>query len=137
MIALFDTLVGDFGRAAAAIRKNDIETRCRELNHAILVLGHLESWIDVNAGGEPAKDLSRFYAHLRAKMIEAAGTKSAKLLEEQIDLILLVRSSWQQLDTAPPSGVEEPESTQAARPGTAYSQASDAMADRIPFSQSA
>jgi flagellar protein FliS len=137
MIALFDTLAGDFGRAAAALRKNDIETRCRELNHATLVLGQLESWIDLSTGGEAAKDLSRFYAHLRAKMIEAAGTKSAALLEEQIDLILLVRSSWQQLDSAQPSGVEESVRTQAARPHTAYSQASDAMPDRIPFSQSA
>lgn len=137
MIALFDTLVGDFGRAAAALRKNDIETRCRELNHATLVLGQLESWIDLSTGGEAAKDLSRFYAHLRAKMIEAAGTKSAALLEEQINLILLVRSSWQQLDTAQPQGVEESVRTQAARPNTAYSQASNAMPDRIPFSQSA
>jgi flagellin-specific chaperone FliS len=101
------------------------------------VLGQLESWIDLSTGGEAAKDLSRFYAHLRAKMIEAAGTKSAALLEEQIDLILLVRSSWQQLDSAQPSGVEESVRTQAARPHTAYSQASDAMPDRIPFSQSA
>jgi flagellar protein FliS len=137
MIALFDTLVGDFGRAAAALRRNDIETRCKELNHATLVLGQLESWVDLNTGGEAAKDLSRFYAHLRAKMIEAAGTKSAKLLEEQINLILLVRSSWQQLDTALVSESEESASTQVARSSASYSQASDAMPDRVPFSQSA
>jgi flagellin-specific chaperone FliS len=46
MIALFDTLVGDLRRAAFALRKNDIETRCRELNHATLVLGQLNEWID-------------------------------------------------------------------------------------------
>ena len=137
MIALFDTLVGDFRRAAAALRKDDIETRCRELNHATLVLGQLESWIDLKTGGEAAQDLSRFYTHLRAKMIAAAGTKSATLLEEQIDLILLVRSSWQQLDTAQPSETEDSVATQAARPNTAYSPVSDAMPDRIPFSQSA
>jgi len=33
-------------------------------------------------------------------MMEAAGTKSAKLLETQIDMILHVRSAWQQLDAA-------------------------------------
>ena len=50
MIALFDTLVGDLRRAAFALRKNDIETRCRELNHATLVLGQLNEWIDPENG---------------------------------------------------------------------------------------
>ena len=31
MIALFDTLAGDLCRASTALRKNDIETRCKEL----------------------------------------------------------------------------------------------------------
>jgi len=73
IIVLFDTLAGDLRRAAAAIRKNDIETRCKELNHASLVLGQLETWIDLKNGGESASTLSRFYAYLRAKMMEAAG----------------------------------------------------------------
>jgi flagellar protein FliS len=106
MIALFDQLASDLRRAAAALRNNDIETRCKELNHAFLVLGQLENWVDVKNGGESAQTLSRFYAYLRAKMLEAGASKSAKLLEMQVDMILLVRSSWQQLD-APPSQVSQ------------------------------
>ena len=101
MIALFDRLAGDLRRAAAALRKNDIETRCNELNHALLVLGQLQNWVDVKNGGESAQKLSRFYAYLRAKILEASAAKSARILEMQIDMILLVRTSWQQLDTAP------------------------------------
>ncbi len=108
MIALFDRLAGDLRRAAAALHINDIETRCKELNHAALVLGQLESWVDVKNGGESAQTLCRFYAYLRAKMFEAAGKKSAKLLEMQIDMILLVRTSWQQLDIPPPQASEIP-----------------------------
>ena len=47
-------------RAAVALRASDIETRCRELNHAALVLGRLESWVDLENGGEPAQTLSKF-----------------------------------------------------------------------------
>jgi flagellar protein FliS len=107
MIALFDTLAGDLRRAAVALHNNDIQTRCNELNHATLVLAQLESWLDLKNGGESAQTLSRFYAYLRAKMIEASASKSAKILEAQIDMILHVRSSWQQLD-APPAQVSEP-----------------------------
>ena len=60
IIALFDTLAGDLRRAAAAIRKNDIEKRCKELDHASLVLGQLESWVDMDKGGESAQTLASF-----------------------------------------------------------------------------
>jgi flagellar protein FliS len=136
IIVLFDTLAGDLRRAAAAIRKNDIEKRCRELNHAALVLGQLESWIDMNNGGESAQTLSGFYAYLRAKMMEAAGSKSAKLLETQIDMILHVRSAWQKLDTGPqgaPGGPAETPAVQTSRPSTPMP---ETKLERIPFSQS-
>jgi flagellar protein FliS len=137
MIALFDTLAGDLRRATAALRQNDIEARSRELNHAALVIGQLESWLDLNNGGESAQTLSRFYAYLRAKMMEAAGTKSPTLLETQIDMILHVRSAWQQLDTSLPQLSVSPGEIPAARTATRASSTYESIPDRIPFSQSA
>ena len=43
MVVLFDTLAGDLHRAVAALNRSDIETRCKELNHASLVIGQLEA----------------------------------------------------------------------------------------------
>ena len=136
-IVLFDTLVGDFRRGAAAIRQNDIEKRCKELNHAALVLGQLESWVDLKAGGESAEALSRFYSYLRAKMLEAAATKSATLLETQIEMILHVRSAWQQLDTTLPQASEMRTGNPAENTSTRYVSMPETEPDRIPFSQSA
>jgi flagellar protein FliS len=136
MIALFDTLVGDFRRAAAALHKNDIQTRCKELNHASLVLGHLESWLDMDNGGESARTLARFYSYLRTKMLEASAAKSAQILEAQIDLILHVRSNWQQLDNAPAKAMDEEDVASAGNASAAYA-APESMSERIPFSQSA
>jgi flagellar protein FliS len=137
MIALFDTLAGDLRRAANALRKNDIESRCRELNHAALVIGQLESWIDLKAAGESAQSLSRFYAYLRAKMLEASATKSAALLDAQIEMILHVRSAWQQLDTAPPETSDEHTQAQGNQVSASYLPVSGEAVERIPFSQSA
>ena len=137
MIVLFDTLAGDLRRAAVALHNNDIQTRCNELNHATLVLGQLESWVDLKNGGESAQTLSRFYAYLRAKMMEAAGSKSAALLETQIEMILHVRSAWQQLD-APISQVLETR-VQASNEKTIarYPAALDAEPSEVRFSRSA
>lgn len=137
MIALLDTLVGDLRRAGAALRKNDIETRCSELNHAALVIGQLENWIDLKNGGEPAETLSRFYAYLRAKMLEASISKSAAELEKQIEMILHVRSSWQQLDTSPPPAVEKQASVPGKQIHSLYAPAAGEMPERVSFSQSA
>jgi flagellar protein FliS len=137
MIVLFDTLVGDFRRAAVALHNNDIELRCRELNHAVLVLGQLESWVDLKAGGESALTLSRFYAYLRARMMEAAATKSASLLETQIEMILHVRSAWQLLDGVPSQLPEMQVGVLTEKGNMRYAATPEAEPGRIGFSQSA
>lgn len=137
MIALFDTLAGDLRRAAVALRKNDIEARCKELNHAALVLGQLESWLDLTNGGESAVTLSRFYGHLRVKMMEASVSKSAAVLDAQIDTILHVRSVWQQLDAVPAQAQERHVAASASQTGASYASMSCEMSERIPFSLSA
>ena len=104
MIALFDRLAVDMRRAADAIRQGDIETRCNEINHGFLVLAQLDSWLDHEKGGEWARQLATFYKHIRAKMMQASVTQSPHLLEEQIETLLHIRSSWQQLDSKPAQG---------------------------------
>lgn len=137
MIALFDTLAGDLRRAAVALHNNDIQTRCNELNHAALVLGQLESWLDMENGGESARTLSRFYAYLRAKMIEAAASKSGKILETQIDMILHVRTAWQQLDS-PPGQASEPDAKASIEKMSAhYATTVGTEPESVRFSRSA
>jgi flagellar biosynthetic protein FliS len=133
IVVLFDTLVRDLRRAAAALRKNDIETRCRELNHASLVLGQLENWIDKDKGGESAQTLTQFYAYLRAKMMEATVISSATVLDTLIDMVLEVRSAWQKLDNAPPGS---PPDILAEPPTTPSTPSPESKVERTPFSQS-
>jgi flagellar biosynthetic protein FliS len=101
IVILLDTLADDLRRAAAALRANDIENRCRQLNHGALVLGQLENWVDRVDGGESAILLHTFYAHLRAQMMQASVARSPEILEAAIDTIMNVRTAWQQIDARP------------------------------------
>ena len=130
VIALYDRLSRDFRNAAAAMRANDIEKRCSALNHATVILGHLENWIDHENGGELALNLTSFYSYLRSKMLEASIKQSASLLEGQIHLISQVRSAWQQKDSTDPRTSASPVPVPA---GLAYAVA----AEPIAFSRSA
>lgn len=131
MIALLDALVRDLRRAADAIHRDDIEGRCRELDHALLVIGQLESWADVKNGGEPARRLSVFYRYLRVKLMEASIRQSGSLLEALMETVLHVRSKWQLLDSAAaPVGPfrRDAVASHLASPTPAES-------ERVPFSQ--
>jgi flagellar protein FliS len=133
MVVLFDTLAGDFRRAVAALNKSDIEARCIALNHATLVVGQLDSWVDLDKGGESARNLAGFYAYLRAKMMEAAVSQSGKPLEAPIEMILRVRTAWHQLDVAPQQGTEKT----ITNPVTASTAGvSGKRQERIPSTQS-
>jgi flagellar protein FliS len=114
LIALYDTLAGNLGRAAEAQRKNDIQKRCEEINHALLVVAYLEDWIDREGGGELAQKLIRFYSGLRAKLMEAQVNQSAETLEQQMNAILAIRGTWQDLEARACFVLDAPSSAQFA-----------------------
>ncbi|HUN84048.1 MAG TPA: flagellar export chaperone FliS [Terracidiphilus sp.] len=107
LISLYDTLAGDLRRAAEAERNNDLERRCREVDHAMLVIGYLEDWTHRGSDGELAQQLIAFYSSLRRKMIEAQTTRSIRILEEQMALVLDLREHWQQIDARTEPGNPE------------------------------
>lgn len=71
VILLYDRLVTDLNSASQAIRKNDIEGRCKAANHAFQVLQHLEGSLDMVNGGETARAL---LPDLRPHPRQAAGS---------------------------------------------------------------
>ena len=112
LIALYDTLAGNLRRAAAAQRANDIETRCREARHALMVIGYLESCLHRCEGGQLTQQLLSFYSTLRRTLIEAQAKRSADAIEREMALVLKVREYWQQIDQR--SAASEPEVMRAA-----------------------
>ncbi len=124
-IALYDTITGNLRRAAKAIRENKIEARCNEVNHALLVLGQLESMMSKQGKDDLSDSLSMFYSVIRLKMMEASIKQSAPLMEAQIELILQVRTAWQQRDTAVapvPAGMLAGGNPYAEGPSSSFSQ---------------
>jgi flagellar protein FliS len=116
VIALHDTLIGDLRRAAEAMEKNDIETRCGQLIHGFKVLQQLEAMLDMENGGETAVNVRRFYTHVRGQMLAAQFKLSPELLHDQIRVVLEVRQAWQTLDSAPVEAVRPAASAYVADP---------------------
>jgi flagellar protein FliS len=94
VILLYEQMIEDLRRALAAFQRGDVETRTREINHAILVIGHLQATLDKNQGGQVAVNLERFYSQVRTGLVQAQCQQSAAVLEQQISHLMLVREAW-------------------------------------------
>ncbi len=95
---MYDMLVADLQRAIEAIHAGDVEKRSNEIKHAFLVLQQLEGSLEMEKGGEAAKNLSFFYSVMRSKLLEAHIKIDAPALQKWTEHILDVRSAWEQVD---------------------------------------
>jgi flagellar secretion chaperone FliS len=94
VVLLYEQAIEDLRRALAAQHKGEVEVRTREINHAILVIGHLQASLDLTQGGEVATNLRNFYAMVRAGLVEAQCRQSESLLEREITHLLTVHDAW-------------------------------------------
>jgi len=100
VILLYEQGIADLGKALAAQQRGNIEERTREINHAILVIGHLEASLDSEQGGRVAVDLRRFYQQVRVGLIQAQCRQSAEAIQQQISLLMTVHEAWCEVERA-------------------------------------
>jgi flagellar secretion chaperone FliS len=98
---LFEQALDDLRLALAALEKGDIEARTRGINHAIVVIGQLQASLNLEQGGTVARNLERFYQLVRKGLMAAQFQQSARGLQEQITLLLMVREAWLEVERVP------------------------------------
>ena len=100
VVLLHEQIVQDLTRAAQAIEQHDIELRTKLLNHAILVIGHLQSPLDFEKGGKVAQDLDHFYNVLRQNLVQVQFLPSKAGIRQLITDVLAVREAWIEVERA-------------------------------------
>jgi len=98
VICLYEQAIEDLRRAVAALETGDIEARTRGINHALTVIAHLQGSLDMQRGGEVAANLNRFYGLIRAGLVQAQVKQSARILEEQISLLVTIHEAWVEVE---------------------------------------
>lgn len=108
VILLYEQAIQDLGGAISAMGAKDIEQRTRQLSHALIVIGELQACLDLDRGGEVARNLDRFYDLIRNRILEAQISSSAAILREQMDVLLSVRSAWIEVEKRERDGAASP-----------------------------
>lgn len=105
VVLLYEQVVRDLQLALRAIQANQIEDRTNAINHALVVISHLQGSLNFELGGNVAPTLDRYYNMLRRKLLEAQFQTSKEILNEQITLLLDLRDAWIEVDrsTSEPS----------------------------------
>ena len=121
VITLYEQLIEDLRRAVIAQETGALERRTNEVNHAFQVIAHLQATLDLERGGEVARNLANFYTSLRVKLTEALARQSAPLIEEQIGQLVMVHEAWVEVEGATAghgegSPVRSPESAPVPTP---------------------
>jgi flagellar protein FliS len=115
VICLYEQAIEDLRRAVIALEKGDIEGRTRGINHALMVIGQLQGSLDMQRGGEVARNLYWFYNIVRNSLAEAQLKQSARILEQQVSQLVLIYEAWLEVERATlASGSPSSESTQTA-----------------------
>lgn len=104
VICLYEQAIEDLREAVVALEKGDIELRTRKINHAITVIGQLQGSLDMERGGEVARNLERFYGVIRARLVEGQLKQSSRILEQQISQLVLVYEAWLEVERATETG---------------------------------
>lgn len=112
VLCLYEQAIEDLRRAIVALERGEVEARTRTINHALTVIGQLQGTVDMERGGNVARNLERFYILLRAGLVEAHSKQSRNLLEQQISQLNTVYEAWQEVEKR--TGVSAPPSTDSS-----------------------
>jgi|SRR5208282_5766750 len=126
VVRLYEQLIEDLRQVAMAIEQNDIARRTTRINHAILVVGHLQSPLDFVNGGKVATDLNHFYDVLRRNLVQVQFFPSQRGVAQLITDLLAVREAWIKVEQA-----ESPRPSPASASRLGLSVAADPDPDRV------
>lgn len=95
LLACYDALAEEIRMAGEAAAKDDIAARCRHSQKALLLIGHLESWVSLLDDPALAGGLVSFYEYLRTEILQLQAGSD---LDKFISLAFVVcetRAAWQ------------------------------------------
>ena len=114
-------LAQDLLRAGNATRRNEVEARCNASKHALLLLGHLEGWINLIEEAEVEESLQAFYKMIRSSLLHLQSFPDVNGFEQLAQYVLDISAAWQtKLDILSFSRVPTPPGAPEQRTGISF-----------------
>jgi len=80
--------------AKGHVERGHMEQKSRHIGWAISIIGGLRSSLDMDAGGEIARNLEDLYDYMERRLTTANVENSAEMLDEVASLLRQIKEAW-------------------------------------------
>lgn len=91
---LFDGALERINAAQGAMTRNDIAAKGALISRAITIVDGLRASLDLEKGGEIARNLRDLYDYMETRLFEANLKNVPEMLDEVADLLRTLREGW-------------------------------------------
>lgn len=95
LLACYDALSEDIRSAGFAGSSADVSARCRHSQRALLLLGHLESWVLLLDDESLQLALVQFYQYIRAELLQLQAAAETSGYTNLAMCVCEARAAWQ------------------------------------------
>lgn len=96
LIALLLTgAIDRVSQARGAIERRDIAKRGELIGKAISIIGNLQAYLDLEQGGEVARNLDALYDYMQRRLVIASRDNDPVVLEEVAKLLGEIKAGWE------------------------------------------
>ena len=100
LLACYDAVTEHIRSAGNCASKGDIAGRCRHSERALLLIGHLESWVSLLDDAELSVSLVSFYEYLRAGILQLQLSTELNKFMDLAFVVCETRAAWQKKQSA-------------------------------------
>jgi len=104
VVMLYDGAIRALGQVRDAIGRRDLVAKRAAMNRALDIVQHLQSSLDMEAGGEIAANLDALYSYVIERLLEANRSADQAPVEEAARLLNTLRDAWAQIAGGPSAG---------------------------------
>lgn len=94
---LYDGAIRFVLEAREAIARNDVRARTTAVSRALAIVAELQNTLNVNDGGDVARELDRLYAYISTRLFDVTATADDRAAQEVHKLLSTLRDGWAQI----------------------------------------
>lgn len=109
ILMLYEGAIAAIASAQQHLRLKNIGAKGEAISKAISIIdGGLKASLDMNAGGEMARNLSDLYVYMGNRLLQANIKNDPAALEEVRQLLLQLAGAWESLDATTAAVAAQP-----------------------------
>src|SRR5262245_23198330 len=97
VVMLYEGAIRFLRESVSAIDSKDLDRKRQALDHAVAIVQHLQSTLDMDRGHDVAANLSALYSYITTRILEGSAERDTAPLKEAIKLLDIVLAGWEEL----------------------------------------